>query len=79
MPKDRDWREVGRQPAAWALVFLLGLVLFLAPFFPSTNHFSDQNLYSYLYAVWGLLILLIALIAFCLPKFNGRAGRKSKE
>jgi hypothetical protein len=55
---------------------MLGLILCLAPFFPSAEPFQNQNLYFYLYAVWGLLILLIGLISLCLPKSTGRAERE---
>jgi hypothetical protein len=56
---------------------MLGLVLFLAPFLPSTRYLNDQELYFYLYAVWGLVILLIIFIAVCLPKSTGGTERKT--
>ncbi len=69
------WRNVCRRPAFWLLVFMLGLILFVWPFIPTSHRWTGAERYVYLFCAWAFIIGLIILIAVNLAPFRAKQGK----
>lgn len=68
-------QRISSQPAAWALLAVLGMVLFTWPFATDELSWSAREGYFFLMISWAVLIILLALFGTIWPKMDdGTSG-----
>ncbi len=68
------WKTLCRRPVFWLMVCIISLILFIWPFIPSNRPWMGRDQYLFLFCVWALIILVIAVISAGLPPFRQKPG-----